>query len=127
MKVALRYLWVYAAFGLGLGTYYYVLTEEWVGSVALWFLGVMPLIVGLWWMRHGPSLGVRASDDPDADPAASAGTSLGSFPMTSAWPVFLVLGVIVTGASLVYGLLLLPVGAATLVWAIVGLARESRG
>lgn len=127
MKVALRYLWVYAAFGFGLGTYYYVLTEEWVGSVALWFLGVMPLIVGLWWVRHGPSAAVRASDDPDADPAASAGTSLGSFPMTSAWPVFLVLGVIVTGASLVYGLLLLPVGAAMLVSAIVGLARESRG
>ena len=127
MRVALRYLWAYGAFGLGLGTVYYVLTEEWVGSVALWFLGVMPLIVGLWWVRHGPSAAVRASDDPDADPAASAGTSLGSFPMTSAWPVFLVLGVIVTGASLVYGLLLLPVGAVMLVWAIVGLARESRG
>jgi hypothetical protein len=127
MKVALRYLWAYAAFGLGLGTFYYVLTEEWVGSIALWFLGVMPLIVALWWTRHGPSAAVRASDDPGADPAASAGTSLGSFPTATAWPVFLVLGVLVTGASLVYGLLLLPVGAAMLVWAIVGLARESRG
>ena len=127
MKVALRYLWVYAGFGLGLGTFYYLLTEEWVGSVALWFLGLMPLIVGLWWVRHGPSPGVRASDDRDADPAASAGASLGSFQMTTAWPVFLVLGVIVTGASLVYGLLLLPVGAAMIAWAIVGLARESRG
>jgi hypothetical protein len=127
MKVALRYLCAYGAFGLGLGTVYYVLTEEWVGSIALWFLGVMPLIVALWWVRHGPSAGVRASDDPRAEPAASAGTSLGSFPTATAWPVFLVLGVIVTGASLVYGLLLLPVGVAMLVWAIVGLARESRG
>jgi hypothetical protein len=41
--------------------------------------------------------------------------------------VFLVLGVIVTGASLVYGLLLLPVGMALVAWAIAGLARESRG
>ena len=127
MKVALRYLWAYAAFGLGLGTFYYVLTAEWVGSIALWFLGVMPLIVALWWTRQGPSAAVRASDDPGADPADSAGTSLGSFPTATAWPVFLVLGVFVTGASLVYGLLLLPVGAVMLVWAIVGLARESRG
>ena len=127
MRIALRYLWAYTAFGLVLGTVYYVRTEEWVGSVALWFLGLMPAIVGLWWIRHGPSPAVRESDDPDADPSSSAGRSLGSFPMGSAWPVFLVLGTVVTGASLVYGLLLLPVGAALIVWAIAGWARESRG
>jgi hypothetical protein len=127
VRIALRYLWVITAFGLVLGTVYYVLTGEWLGSILLWFLGVMPLIVAVWWVRHGPSAAVRASDDPGADPANSVGTSLGSFPTATAWPVFLVLGVIVTGASLVYGLLLLPVGAAMLVWAIVGLARESRG
>jgi hypothetical protein len=127
VKIASRLLWVYSGFGLGLGTLYYALTQEWVGSMALWFLGLMPAIVALWWSLHGPSRDVLLADDPDADPASSAGESLGSFPMTTAWPVFLVLGVIVTGASLVYGLLLLPVGAAMLVWAIVGLARESRG
>jgi hypothetical protein len=127
MKAALRYLWAYSAFGLGLGTLYYVLTEEWVGSVALWFMGLMPAIVAVWWVRHGPSVAVREADDPHADPATSAGTSLGSFPTATAWPVFLVLGVIVTGASIVYGLLVLPVGGVMLVWAIVGLARESRG
>lgn len=127
MRVALRYLWVYAAFGLGLGTVYYLLTTEWVGSIALWALGLMPAIVALWWLRHGPSPAVRAADDPDADPISSAGGSLGSFPGATAWPVFLVLGVIVTGASLVYGLLLLPVGVALVVWTIVALARESRG
>jgi hypothetical protein len=127
MKAALRYLWAYAAFGLGLGTVYYLLTEEWVGSVALWFMGLMPTIVAVWWIRHGPSVAVREADDPDGDPATSAGTSLGTFPTATAWPVFLVLGVIVTAASIVYGLLVLPVGGVMLVWAIVGLARESRG
>jgi hypothetical protein len=127
MRIALRYLWVYSAFGLVLGSVYFALTQEWVGAVALWFLGLMPAIVGVWWIRHGPSRAVHAADDPDADPSSSAGESLGSFPMATAWPLFLVLGVIVTGASLVYGLLLLPVGAALLVWSIVGLARESRG
>ncbi|MDH4113082.1 MAG: cytochrome c oxidase subunit 4 [Actinomycetota bacterium] len=127
MRFALRYLWAYSAFGLGLGTVYYALTQEWVGSIALWFLGLMPAIVALWWARHGPSPAVREADDPEADPAASAGASLGSFPMATAWPALLVAGVIVIGASLVYGLILLPVGAAMLVWAVVGLARESRG
>jgi hypothetical protein len=46
--------------------------------------------------------------------------------MVTAWPVFMALGAIVTGASLIYGLILLPVGAVMLAWAIVGLARESR-
>ena len=127
MRIALRYLWVYSAFGLVLGSVYFALTQEWVGAVALWFLGLMPAIVAVWWIRHGPSGSVRAADDPDADPSSSAGESLGSFPMATAWPLFLVLGVILTGASLVYGLLLLPVGAVLLVWSIVGLARESRG
>src|SRR5512134_395312 len=109
MRIALRYLWVYSAFRLVLGSVYFALTQEWVGAVALWFLGLMPAIVGVWWIRHGPSRAVDAADDPDADPSSSAGESLGSFPMATAWPLFLVLGVIVTGASLVYGLLLLPV------------------
>lgn len=128
MRIALRYLWAYAAFGLVLGTGYYLLTEEWVGSTALWLLGLMPAIVGLWWIRAGSSPAVRASDDPEAEePASAAGQSLGWFPAATAWPVFLVLGVIVTGASLVYGLLLLPVGMALVAWAIAGLGRESRG
>jgi hypothetical protein len=38
-----------------------------------------------------------------------------------------VLGVIVTGASLVYGLLLLPVGLLVGAIAVLGLMRESRG
>jgi hypothetical protein len=127
VRLAVRYLAVYSAFGLGLGTVYYALTEEWVGSVALWFLGLMPAIVGVWWVRHGPSDDVRHADDPEADPAVASGASVGSFPMVSAWPVFLVLGAIVTGAALIYGLILLPVGAAMIGWAVFGLARESRG
>jgi hypothetical protein len=128
VRIALRYLGSYAGFGLGLGTGYYLLTDEWVGSTMLWLLGAMPAIVGLWWLRAGSSPAVRASDDPDAgEPASAAGESLGWFPATTGWPVFLVLGVIVTGASLVYGLLLLPVGAVLVIWALIGLVRESRG
>lgn len=127
MKVALRLLGVIAVFGLSVGTLYWFLTYEWVGAVLLWFLGLMPAIVAVWWWRRGATSDLVTSDDPDAVPAQTAGRAVGSFPLATAWPIFLVLGVIVTGASLVYGLILLPAGAGLLLWAIVGFARESRG
>ncbi len=52
---------------------------------------------------------------------------LGPFPAETVWPIFLVLGSITIGASLIYGLILLPVGGALFVWSIVGFTRESRG
>ena len=126
MRFALRYFALLSAFGLGLGTIYWFLTYEVVGAVVLWCFGLMPLIVATWWWRQGTDPATEASDDPEASPSDAAGHAVGSFPLASAWPIFLVLGVIVTGASLVYGLILLPAGAALLLWAIVGLARESR-
>ena len=126
MRFALRYFGLLSAFGLGLGTIYWFVTYEVVGAVVLWCFGLMPMIVALWWWRQGTDPGTEAADDPDATPSDAAGRVVGSFPMASAWPIFLVLGVIVTGASIVYGLILLPVGAALLLWAVVGLARESR-
>jgi hypothetical protein len=125
MRIALRYLWILGIFGLGLGTLYWFLSYEVVGAVALWFFGVMPLIVATWWTLRGNDAAVSASDDPEASPQDRAGHAVGSFPLVTAWPVFLAMGVIVIGASLVYGLILLPVGAALLVWALIGLARET--
>ncbi|HVD70591.1 MAG TPA: cytochrome c oxidase subunit 4 [Actinomycetota bacterium] len=126
MRFVLRYFALLAAFGLGLGTIYWFLTYEVVGAVVLWCFGLMPLIVATWWWRQGTDPATEASDDPEASPSDAAGKTVGSFPLASGWPIFLVLGVIVTGASLVYGLILAPAGAALLLWAIVGLARESR-
>jgi len=126
MKIALRYFWVLAAFGLVVGTIYYAITGEWTGSMLLWFLGLMPLIVAVWSVRRGFQRIPRAEDDPEAEPSANAGSSLGSFPLVSVWPLYFVLGVVVVGAGLVYGLILVPAGAALIGWAIVGFMRESR-
>ena len=59
--------------------------------------------------------------------ATQAGEVLGPFPAETVWPLFLVLGTITIGASLIYGLILLPLGVVLFVWSIVGFARESRG
>jgi Cytochrome c oxidase subunit IV len=115
-------------FAEGLGTVYYVVSDhEWAGSVLLWTLGLMPAIVWLYAARRGAFRQAMAQDDPAADPSAGAGEDLGSFPSRTIWPVFLALGVIVTGAAFVYGLILLPLGIAIGWSAVVGLMRESRG
>ncbi|MGH2578637.1 MAG: hypothetical protein ACRDG9_12940, partial [Actinomycetota bacterium] len=56
----------------------------------------------------------------------AAGQELGTFPAASVWPLVLVLGSIAVGASLVYGLLLLPVGLGVTALAVLGLMRESQ-
>jgi hypothetical protein len=117
----------YGVYGLGLGTLYYALTDEWVGSILLWLIGVAPLLVVAYAVRRRIFRPPPPEDQPDATPADAAGEDLGEFPTSSAWPLFLVLGALTTGAALVYGLLLLPLGLGVIAWAVVGLMRESRG
>jgi hypothetical protein len=122
-----RYFLMIASYGLVTGTTYWFLTHEWAGSVLLWSLAAMPLVVWLYAYRHGSFRHLQPEDDPDTEPEARAGEEVGEFPGQTAWPIFLVLGVIVTGAALVYGLILLPIGVALITWAVLGLMRESRG
>ena len=113
-------------FALVAGTVYWFLTFEPAGSVLLWSFAVMPLIVAAYAIGHGALRDERAEDDPEATPQQVAGERIGSFPAVTVWPIFLVLGVATVGASLVYGLILLPVGLGLATWAILGLMRESR-
>ena len=127
MRITSRYLWVLCVFGIGLGTIYWFITYEATGAILLWAFGLMPLIVATWINRHGLLRETAPDDDPDADPRDAAGAAVGSFPLASAWPVFMVLGVITAGASLIYGLILLVPGVALLGYAVYGFMRESRG
>jgi Cytochrome c oxidase subunit IV len=126
MRTATKYLLILAAFAFLLGTVYWFVTYEVAGSVLLWALSLLPIIVAAYALRHGAFSDERTEDDPNATPAASSGTAIGSFPMGTAWPIFFVLGVVVTGAGLVYGLLLVPAGVVLIGWAVLGLMRESR-
>jgi hypothetical protein len=114
------------AFGAISGTIYWFVTYEPAGTFLLWSFSLMPLIVAGYLVLHG---GVRArtmEDDPDASPERAAGEELGTFPVASVWPLVLVLGSIAAAASLVYGLLLLPVGLGAMALAVLGLMRESQ-
>lgn len=126
MRTWARYFVVYAAFGLILGTIYYLWTQEWAGSVLLWTMGLMPAIVVAYASRRGVFRAELPEDDPAADPREAAGEDLGEFQGASAWPLITALAAVMLGAAVVYGLILLPVGVGLLGWAVIGLMRESR-
>jgi hypothetical protein len=122
-----RFLLVIAAYGLVSGTIYWFLTYEWAGSILLWVLAIVPAVIWFYAAHRGMFRAPVPEDDPGGDPSAGAGEEVGEFPATTAWPVFLVLGVIAVGASMAYGLILLPIGIGVLGWSVLGLMRESKG
>jgi Cytochrome c oxidase subunit IV len=126
VRTTTRYLLWLFAFAAATATVYWLVTGEPAGTLLLLFFGLMPLTVAAYGIRHGALRERSLQDDPDASPQQAAGQEVGTFPTTSAWPIFLVAGAIVVGASLVYGLLLLPPGLGLTALAIVGLMRESR-
>jgi multisubunit Na+/H+ antiporter MnhC subunit len=115
------------AFGAISGTIYWFISYEPAGTFLLWSFSLMSLVVAGYLVLHGAVRARSLEDDPDATPDRAAGHEVGTFPAASAWPLVLVLGSITVGASLVYGLLLLPVGLAVTAVAVLGLMRESRG
>jgi multisubunit Na+/H+ antiporter MnhC subunit len=121
-----RYFAFYAAFTIGVGTLYYVLTGEDIGWIVLTGMGVACAGTVAWAWRRGAFAERRYDDDPDAEPGANAGEEVGDFPAASPWPPVLVVASLVIGAALVYGLILLPIGVFLMAWAILGLMRESR-
>jgi hypothetical protein len=115
------------AYGAISGTVYWFMTYEPAGTLLLWSFSLMPVIVAGYLFIQGAMRARTLEDDPDATPDRAAGQELGTFPAASTWPVVLVLGSITIGASLVYGLILLPVGLGAMALAVLGLMRESRG
>ncbi|HSL10109.1 MAG TPA: cytochrome c oxidase subunit 4 [Actinomycetota bacterium] len=126
MSTWARYFGFYAAFTIGVGTFYYVLTGEDVGWIVLTVAGLACAATVAWAWRRGAFRERRRDDDPDADPGADAGEEVGDFPVASVWPLVLVGASVAIGAAIVYGLILLPLGVLLMGWAILGLMRESR-
>jgi hypothetical protein len=125
LRSATRLFGLLAGFGLAVGTFYWWLTEEWAGSVLLWLLGAMGMVLALWSRTRERADVTAAADDPASDPADWGGQAVGSFPTASLWPLFLTIAVMVLGAGLVYGTILLPLGIGLAGAAVLGLMRES--
>lgn len=114
------------SFLLVIGAVYWFITYEDAGSVLLVGSALMAAIVGGYLARAGIGAEPAASDRRDGDPRDLAGTSVGSFPFSSVWPVVFALGSLLVGMGLIYALILLPVGVVVTAIAVLGLMRESR-
>jgi hypothetical protein len=108
--------------------YWFVDVSEEEGRVLLISWCVMAATIFGFLAYHGAlrDRAVSDADDPGATPASAAGRQIGAFPFSSLWPIVFVGGIVVVGAALIYGMLLLPVGVAVVTIAVLGLMRESR-
>jgi hypothetical protein len=117
-----------AAFLTVVTTVYWIRSSEEAGTVLLAGCVAMSAIIAAFAIRRGslrhPS--EAPEDQPDASPSDVAGTGLGSFPFSSAWPVVFALAMVFVGVGLLYTLVLLPVGVILGTLAVLGLMRESR-
>ncbi|MFN8234350.1 MAG: hypothetical protein U0V56_13070 [Actinomycetota bacterium] len=59
-------------------------------------------------------------------PAKEAGEIVGSFPSRERLAAVLALALLALGAALLYGAILVPLGAALVAFAVLGMMRESR-
>lgn len=108
--------------------YWFVGASEAEGRVLLIVWAGMTATIAGYAIYHGVlrDRQEEPGDDPSATPQDLAGREVGAFPFSSAWPIIFVLGVVVIGASVIYGLLLLPIGLIVVAIAVLGLMRESR-
>jgi hypothetical protein len=117
-----------AAYLVAIAAVYWLLTTERAGTLLLLGTAVMlGLIAGYLVRRDGVVREPLApEDDPEADPRDAAGTPVGSFPFSSAWPIVLAGGVVLAAFGVLYTVILLPMGIALVGLAVLGLMRESR-
>jgi hypothetical protein len=119
---------VVAAYLLAIALVYWFITYEDAGSLLLVGAAVMLAIVAVYLIRRGAFASGEATpeDDAEADVRHAAGSVVGSFPFSSAWPVVLVGGFVVLALGVLYTPILLPVGVVVAAVAVAGLMRESR-
>ena len=127
MRTLTKAFVVVAAYLVGIAVVYWFLTSERAGTLLLLGTAAMLGLVAWYLVRRGGGREpVAPEDDPDANPRDAAGTPVGSFPFSSAWPIVLVGGLVVLTFGVLYTVILLPIGAVLVGVAVLGLMRESR-
>jgi Cytochrome c oxidase subunit IV len=101
MKVESRIFEIITAFFFLVAIVYAVLTQEPVGTAALFLTGGMGLIIGTYFRFVSRRLEARPEDNPDAEVSDGAG-DMGFFPPGSYWPFGVALGAALMGLSLAF-------------------------
>ena len=105
---------------------YGLTSDEEAGTVMLTLAVGALALIAVYLRIQGRRTGVLPADDPDADPAATAG-DVGYFPSSSIWPLVLALGVVVVANSFVFGIWPAILGSLLFLTAVVGYAMEAQG
>jgi hypothetical protein len=116
-----------AAFLAGIAIVYWFISYEEAGTVLLGFGAMTSGIVAGYAARRGSlrAPNAAAEDRPDARPDELAGEEIGSFPLSSPWPLVFAVAMVFVGAGLLYALVLLPVGVILAAISVLGFMRES--
>lgn len=127
MRTLARTFAAAAAYLVGIAVVYRFVTEEHAGILLLLGSAATLALVAVYTVRRGGHRSPPApEDDPEAEPTSFAGTPVGSFPFSSAWPLVLVGGLVVAVFGVLYTVILLPIGVVLSGVAVLGLMRESR-
>jgi len=126
VRTSYRFLIGAGIFGLVAGSIYWFITYEAAGTSLLMLMGIAPIIIGGYLVRHARHR-TPPEDDPEADHAKVAGEPVGRFSAGSIWPLIMGIGCAIGVEGFVYGSWLLLTGMVLFASATVGLMMESRG
>ena len=118
--------WLFSAgclfFGLA-SIVYWVLSGEWVGTVALAFTAGLAFLVGFYLLATTRRIDVRPEDRVDAEIAEGAG-ELGFYSPYSWWPLAVAFFAALAFLGIVFGWWLFIIGAIGGLLSVVGLVFE---
>jgi len=102
---------------------YWVLSREWVGTVAMLFSGFFALMIGYYLGFTARRMTARPSDRPDGEIAEDAG-EVGFFAPHSWWPIALAASSAVLGLGLIIGPFLALTGFVMVMGSVFGFLFE---
>lgn len=116
-------------FMLPLGVAYWVITAlysglEIAGSIMLIVVAIAFAFIGIYLLIQSRRLDGARPEDYDATPEDGIG-SVGSFPVSSIWPLIGAIGVMVFGYGLIFGVYIAIPGLFMIVATVIGFAREA--
>jgi hypothetical protein len=128
MRTLTKTFVIVALYLVAIAAVYWFLTFERAGTLLLLGAAATVGLVGVFFVRRGGAAAepLTPEDHADAEPRDAAGTTVGSFPFSSVWPIVLVGGLVLATFGVLYTVVLLPMGLVVAGLAVLGLMRESR-
>ena len=123
MKVEGALFSFFAAFFLVVTVVYWLLSEEWTGTVCLALTMLLAFLIGFYLLAVSRRIDLRPEDRPEARISEGSG-EVGFFPPHSWMPISLAVGFGLTALGVVFGLFLFVIGFVAVTAAAFGFLFE---